>query len=99
MYESFDELETSVRKRLYRLHDLADGMRSVRAVETSPDGAVTVAVDGDGALVNLEFAQSVSSLTPEEFERRLVDTAAAAVRRAFTDRAALITAFNEEAGG
>nr|WP_040745765.1 YbaB/EbfC family nucleoid-associated protein [Nocardia transvalensis] len=99
MYETFDELESSVRQRLYRLQDLADGMRSVQATETSPDGSVTVTVDGNGALLDLSFTEAISTLSPAEFERRLVDTAAAAAHRAFAERAGLITAFNEEVSG
>lgn len=99
MYESMDELEASVQRRLYRLRDLAEDMTSVRATETAADGSVTVEVDGNGAMLNLSFAQSISRLSSAELEQRLVDTAAAAARRAFARRAELITAFNEEVAG
>ncbi|MGF6889173.1 DNA-binding protein YbaB [Nocardia sp. GAS34] len=99
MYESIDELEASVRQRLYRLRDLADGMTSVRITETVDDGSVTVEVDGNGALLNLLFTQSISRLSPAEFEQRLVDTVATAARLAHAQRAELITAFNEEVAG
>ncbi|MGW6724417.1 YbaB/EbfC family nucleoid-associated protein [Nocardia sp. NPDC055029] len=97
MYETMDELEASVRRKLYRLRDLADDMAGVSATETSPDGAITATVDGNGTLVNLEFTQEISTMTPAEFEAGLTETAAIAVRRAFARRAELVTAFNEEA--
>ncbi|MER7453408.1 YbaB/EbfC family nucleoid-associated protein [Nocardia beijingensis] len=91
-----DDLEANVRRRLYRFRDLADDMTSVRATETAVDGSVTVEVDGNGSLLKLSFAHSISRLSPAEFEQRLVDAAAAAARRAFARRAELINAFNEE---
>ncbi|QIS09000.1 YbaB/EbfC family nucleoid-associated protein [Nocardia arthritidis] len=96
MYETMDELMASVQKRLYRLRDLADDMGGVVSKETAEDGSITATVDGNGALVDLEFSQAVSRMSPEVFERTLVQTAHAAARRAFTERAELITAFNEE---
>lgn len=96
MYETMDELEASVRRRLYRMQDLSEDMAGVRATETSEDGSVTVEVDGNGALLNLAFAASISQLTPAEFEEKLVSTALVAAQTAFAKRAELVTAFNEE---
>ncbi|WP_378737223.1 YbaB/EbfC family DNA-binding protein [Nocardia brasiliensis] len=96
MYETMDELMASVQRRLYRVRDLADNMAGVRARETAPDGSITAEVDGNGALLNLEFTSGISRLSAADFENTLVTTAAAAARRAFTERAELITAFNEE---
>ncbi|WP_405179658.1 YbaB/EbfC family nucleoid-associated protein [Nocardia sp. NBC_01377] len=96
MFESMDELEASVRRRLFRMRDLVDDMSGVRGDATSADGAVTVEVDGNGALLNLAFGQSISTLTPEEFEERLVSTATAAAGVAFARRAELVAAFNAE---
>ncbi|MEV0356832.1 YbaB/EbfC family nucleoid-associated protein [Nocardia sp. NPDC050697] len=91
-----DELEAGVRKRLFRLKDLADDMAGVRGRWTSEDGAVTVEVDGNGALVDLVLAPSISALTPADFEQRVVATANAAARAAFERRAKLVNAFNAE---
>ncbi|MFG1794391.1 YbaB/EbfC family nucleoid-associated protein [Nocardia altamirensis] len=96
MYETMDELMASVQRRLYRVRDLADDMSAVRARETAPDGSITAEVDGNGALLNLEFTSAISRLSPADFENTLVATANAAARRAFTERAELITAFNQE---
>ncbi|WP_280231985.1 YbaB/EbfC family nucleoid-associated protein [Nocardia cyriacigeorgica] len=99
MFESMDELEASVRRRLYRMRDLADDMASVRASETAPDGSMTAEVDGNGSLVNLQFTTAISELKPSEFEQRLVATAAAAARAAFARRAEIVVSFNEEVSG
>ncbi|WP_327101010.1 YbaB/EbfC family nucleoid-associated protein [Nocardia vinacea] len=96
MYETMDELMAAVRQRLYRIRDLTDDMAGVRAEETASNGSITVAVDGNGTLLDLRFSQAVSSMSPTEFESVLVATAAAAVRSAFERRGELVTAFNEE---
>ncbi|MFD6391373.1 YbaB/EbfC family nucleoid-associated protein [Nocardia sp. NPDC060259] len=95
MVETMDELIARVQGQLYRLQDLSEATQHIGAQETSPDGAVTVTVDGTGAMVGLEFSPAVGKLTPESFERVLVDTARAAAYRAYGERAGLITAFNE----
>jgi hypothetical protein len=99
MVETMDELIARVQNQLYRLTDLNDAMNGIRVSETSPDGAVTAEVDGNAALVRLSFSGAVSKLSPEEFEKTVVDTARAAAHRAFSERGALITSFNEEATG
>lgn len=96
MYESMDELEASVRRRLYRLRDLGDQMAGVRARETAPDESLTVEVDGNGALVDLRLSESISRMTPEQFENALVTTSYAAARQAFAERADLVDTFNDE---
>nr|WP_198428553.1 YbaB/EbfC family nucleoid-associated protein [Nocardia bovistercoris] len=91
-----DELMDSVRRRLYRIRDLAEDMAGVRATETAPGGAMTAEVDGNGALLSLHFSREVSRMSPEQFERCLVETTHAAARRAFERRGELVNAFNEE---
>ncbi|MBF6171403.1 YbaB/EbfC family DNA-binding protein [Nocardia blacklockiae] len=99
MVDTMDELIARVQKQLYRLRDLDDAMKGVRASATSADGAITVAVDGNGAPVEMSFTGGISKLSPEEFERELVGTARAAAVQAFSERADLVTAFNEESAG
>lgn len=91
-----DELEARAQRSLHRLRDLADDMATVRGRETSPNGAVTAVVDGNGALQELQFSSGIAELTPAEFETLVVETAGRAAQRAFTARAELVTAFNEE---
>ncbi|MGS2808680.1 YbaB/EbfC family nucleoid-associated protein [Nocardia sp. MW-W600-9] len=95
MVDTMDELIARVQGQLYRLQDLQEATAGIRVEETSSDGAVTVVVDGAGALVGLDFSGAVRSMSPAEFERVLVQTAHAAVYRAFAERGALVTAFNE----
>ncbi|MFC9661369.1 YbaB/EbfC family nucleoid-associated protein [Nocardia sp. NPDC127606] len=95
MVETMDELIARVQGQLYRLQDLTETTQGIRAEESSPDGAVTVTVDGNGALVGLEFSTAISKLSPADFERVLVETAHAAAYRAYAERAGAITAFNE----
>ncbi|WP_040774458.1 YbaB/EbfC family nucleoid-associated protein [Nocardia pneumoniae] len=97
MNEAMDALEARVHRQLERLRDLADRMAAVRVRETSTDGAVTAVVDGNGALVDLQLSNRIAELSPAEFEQILVSTAAAAAHRAFAERGALVTGFNEEA--
>ncbi|MEU2034652.1 YbaB/EbfC family nucleoid-associated protein [Nocardia amamiensis] len=96
MNEAMDALEARVHRQLNRMRDLADQMAAVRVRETSPDGSVTAVVDGNGALVDLVLSGAIAKLSPAEFERILVSTAASAARRAFAERGALVTSFNEE---
>ncbi|WP_327143749.1 YbaB/EbfC family nucleoid-associated protein [Nocardia sp. NBC_01327] len=99
MVGSMDELEERVKRQLYRFQDLAEQMAAVRGRETSEDGAVMAEVDGNGALQDLQFSHAVSRMSPEEFERVVVATAAAAAREAFTRRAEVVDRFNEEMSG
>lgn len=99
MVDTMDELIARVQKQLYRLRDLDDAMKDVRATVTSEDGAITAEVDGNGALVGLSFSGRISKLSPEEFEKTLVGTARAAAEQAFSERADLVTTYNEENAG
>lgn len=99
MVDTMDELIARVQRQLYRLRDLDDAMRGVRAAATSADGAITVEVDGNGAPTGVSFTAAISRLSPEEFEKALVDTARAAAEQAFSERADLVNAYNEENAG
>lgn len=96
MVETMDDLLARVQRQIDRLRDLGDAMNGVRAIETSPDGAITVEVDGNGALLDLTLTGAIAKLSPAEFESALVATARAAAARAFAERGDLVTAFNVE---
>jgi hypothetical protein len=96
MSEAMDRLEAAVAARLDRLRALSADMAAIRERHSSPDGLITVAVDGNGALLELTLAPGIAALTPSGFERAVVDTAMSAARAAFARRAALITEFNAE---
>ncbi|WP_019926181.1 YbaB/EbfC family nucleoid-associated protein [Nocardia sp. BMG111209] len=94
---AMDELVARAERRLEQMRELGEATARVRARETSPDGAVTVEVDGNGALLDLSLSAAISRLTPTEFDRVVVDTARRAAAAAFARRGELITAFNREA--
>ncbi|WP_327112646.1 YbaB/EbfC family nucleoid-associated protein [Nocardia sp. NBC_01730] len=96
MNEAMDALEARVHRQLNRMRDLGDQMAAIRVRETSPDGAVTAEVDGNGALCDLVFSDTISKLSPSEFERVLVATAGRAAHLAIVRRGDLVTAFNQE---
>lgn len=96
MVETMDELIARVQQQVYRLTDLHEAMTGVLVRETSPDGAVTVEVDGNAALVGLDLTAAIAEFTPAEFEKTLVETARKAAHRAITQRGELISTFNSE---
>ncbi|MFC9892430.1 YbaB/EbfC family nucleoid-associated protein [Nocardia sp. NPDC127579] len=91
-----DEIEARAQRALNRLRDLSDEMAEVRERESSEDGAVTVEVDGSGALRDLRFTGAVSRMSPSEFEQAVVTTAHRAAAKAMARMGELITEFNEE---
>ncbi|WP_306360366.1 YbaB/EbfC family nucleoid-associated protein [Nocardia sp. CC227C] len=91
-----DEMEDRARRQLHRMHELNEQMSSIRVRETSTDGSVTVEVDGNGMMCDLDLSSAITRLSPREFEEVLVSTAKRAAAQAFSQRGELITAFNEE---
>ncbi|MET8872181.1 YbaB/EbfC family nucleoid-associated protein [Nocardia sp. NPDC004604] len=85
----------ALRSHAERMLELNKRICAIRVEETSPDGAVTVIVDGEGRLVDIHLSHSISRLTPTEFGQCLVDTSRAAARRAVETQAALVAAFND----
>ncbi|KAF0848281.1 hypothetical protein FNL39_102429 [Nocardia caishijiensis] len=94
--DSMDELVDRVQRQVYRMRDLHDQLARIRAREASEDEAMTVEVDGNGAMTALDFSDAVNGMTPGGFESTLVATAAAAAASAFARRARLIEEFNAE---
>lgn len=96
MVSSMEELEERVRRRVYRMQDLSEQLAAIRVRESAAGGAVTVELDGTGALVNLVLTEQISSLSSKEFEDAVVDAADAAAQRAMARHAELIREFNNE---
>jgi hypothetical protein len=97
MSDAMEQLEARVRAQLDLMRELGENMARIRVRETAPDGTVSVTVDGNGGLLDLELTTGISSLLPAQFERNVLDTAGAAARLAFAQRADLVNAFNEQA--
>lgn len=90
------DIETDLsrlRDHAEQLNLLADRLQGIRAEESSPDGTVTVLVDGTGAPVDIRLSPAIARLSPREFGRILVTTAERAAWRAFAECGDLITAF------
>ncbi|WP_327151652.1 YbaB/EbfC family nucleoid-associated protein [Nocardia sp. NBC_01329] len=96
MSEAMDALEARVYRQLNMMRDLGDRLTGIRVRETSPDGAVTAEVDGNGALVDLVLSTEISKLSPAEFESVVVATAGRAAHLAIVRRGELVQAFNTE---
>ncbi|MFI9637022.1 YbaB/EbfC family nucleoid-associated protein [Nocardia sp. NPDC051929] len=90
----FAALEAGARARLDRMRRLAADLAAIRVDHTDAEGVITVSVDGVGRLLDVRLTQAIAMLSPSEFERVLVATAAAAVRRALGARGQLIDEFN-----
>ncbi|MEU7628739.1 YbaB/EbfC family nucleoid-associated protein [Nocardia sp. NPDC049220] len=89
-----DVVQAQLRSHAERLSRLADNLTAIRATRVSAEGAVTAVVDGNGSLRELRLSGAISAMTPDEFERIVVDTARSAAREAFAQQAAMIEAFN-----
>lgn len=94
--DDFAALEDSARARLDRMRQLADDLAAVKIRHTGAKGAVTVIVDGSARLLDILLSEDISRLSPAEFERAVLDTAAAAAQQALARRGMLITEFNEQ---
>lgn len=90
----FDALEAAAQAQLDRIRRLTDDLADIRVDHADADATVTVSVDGSGRLLDLRLSQSISRMTPAEFERAVVSAAAAAAQQAFGRRGRLIEEFN-----
>lgn len=90
----FDALEVAARAQLDRMRRLTDDLAAIRVDHANDDATVTISVDGAGRLMDLRLSHNISQLSPAEFERAVVATAAAAAREALGRRGGLIEEFN-----
>lgn len=81
-----DRIVGGAQNRLESLHTASDALDTIRVETTSPDGLVTVTVDGSGGLVHLVLADDLSSTTARHLETCIVSTAAAAAQDALALR-------------
>lgn len=94
--DDFAAFEESAHARLDRMQQLSDDLAALEIRHTGAGGAVTVVVDGSARLLDILLSVDISRLSPTEFERAVIDTAAAAAHRALARRGALIGEFNEQ---
>lgn len=95
MNDAMDDLVAGAQLQLERMRQLGEQMAAIRVTETSTDGAITVTVDGDGALFDLQFTDAISTMAPTEFETLVVSTAQRAAAGAAARRGELVTSFNQ----
>ncbi|MGF6882763.1 DNA-binding protein YbaB [Nocardia sp. GAS34] len=94
--DDFAAFEESAQARLDRMQQLSDDLAALEIRHTGVGGAVTVVVDGSARLLDIVLSVDISRLSPAEFGRAVIDTAAAATHRALARRGALISEFNEQ---
>jgi DNA-binding protein YbaB len=77
------------------LEELDDRFAAISARVASPDEAVSVEVDGQGAMIGLWLGPHALELDAEALEELIVDTAAAAARDALDHQNRLVDELND----
>ncbi|MET7768237.1 YbaB/EbfC family DNA-binding protein [Nocardia sp. NPDC005366] len=90
----FDTLEAAARAQVDRIRGLVDDLAVIRVEHTNDDATITATVDGSARLIGLRLSEGISLISPAEFECAVVETAAAAARRALDMRGSRIEEFN-----
>lgn len=96
MVTDFAALEAAATARLDRMRRLADDIAGILVEHTGDEALVTAVADGTGRLLDLRLAEGISRLSPDEFDRAVVEAATAAAQRALTRRGELVTEFNDQ---
>lgn len=96
MNDAMDDVVAGAQQQLERMRQLGEHMAAIRVTEKSADGAVTVTVDGNGALFDLQLTDAISAMAPTEFESLIVSTAQRAAAGAAARRGELVTSFNQQ---
>lgn len=90
-----DALVKSATDKLEALEQAMYELGAIRAVYTSPDGLVEATADGNGALVGLWLAESITQRTPKEVGEMVVEASQAAVTEAGRQRSQVMAKLNE----
>lgn len=88
-------MEARARTQLSRMQDFADGLGAIRVRETSPDGMVSVEVDGVGGVREIALAPGADRLGAPRLGETVVATAALAAQQAFAQRTRMTEEFTE----
>ncbi|WP_209205488.1 YbaB/EbfC family nucleoid-associated protein [Rhodococcus sp. 1R11] len=81
-----DAVIDNARHRLDRLCETQERVDHIRIRVASPNGLVTVVADGTGAMVGLDLAQDLGSVSAHELASTIVVTAAEAASAALDQR-------------
>ncbi|MFE7745953.1 YbaB/EbfC family nucleoid-associated protein [Nocardia sp. NPDC057455] len=95
MSAEMDALVAAATQKLEALEAALYGLKQVRGRWTSEDGAVSVEVNSDGAMVGLTLAESVTSLPPAEVGQLIVWACRQAAEDAGTQRSKVVATLNE----
>jgi DNA-binding protein YbaB len=90
-----DALVKSATDKLEALEQAMYELASIRAIHTTPDGLVEATADGDGALVGLWLAESITQRTAKEVGDLVVEASQAAVAEAGRQRSAVMAKLNQ----
>lgn len=93
-----DVVQARLIRHAERLSALQAELAAIRVTEEGAGGAITVVVDGNGAMLELILSAAISRMPAARFERELVAVASAAAQRAFGMQAASIDSFNKNVG-
>lgn len=95
MSAEMDALVKSATDKLEALEQAMYELNAIRAVYTTPDGMVEATADGNGALVGLWLAESITQRPPKEIGDLVVEAGQAAVAEAGRQRSEVMAKLNE----
>ncbi|MFC9892265.1 YbaB/EbfC family nucleoid-associated protein [Nocardia sp. NPDC127579] len=95
MSAEMDALVANATAKLEALEAALYGLKQVRGAFTTEDGAVSVEVDSDGALVALQLSETVTSMAPADVSQLIVWACRQAAEDAGGQRSNVIAALNE----
>ncbi|GAB2670869.1 YbaB/EbfC family nucleoid-associated protein [Nocardia goodfellowii] len=95
MSAEMDALVANATAKLEALEAALYGLKQVRGEFTTEDGAVSVTVDSDGALIGLRLSETVTSMAPAEVSQLIIWACRQAAEDAGGQRSNVIAALNE----
>lgn len=95
MSREMDALVTGVTNQLEALEAALYDLKRIRGRFSSEDGSVTAEVDGEGALVGLWLAESVTSRPPAEVAQSVLWACGRAAAEAGAQRSRIVARLNE----
>ncbi len=96
MSDDMDRIEARAAAQLETLRRTSTALEAIDVRVTSPDGLVTVRLDGVCALTDLTIAPAATRGDAGALGRQIVAVCAVAAREVMVRRAAVVAAFHEE---
>ncbi|MGV9616085.1 YbaB/EbfC family nucleoid-associated protein [Nocardia xishanensis] len=95
MSAEMDALVANATQKLEALEAALYGLKQVRGQFTTEDGAVTVEVNSEGALVGLSLSEAVTSMAPADVSQLIVWACRQASEDAGAQRSKVVATLNE----